>query len=139
VITANGSLPPENPLAQPDQARYRAQVNPVPNLTTSVPLDAELQVAYDAYLAEEPDEAPMSLERLPGIRAEVDAAVASITDLTFGGRFTFSEPSAPGLDDAPEIPLLVCTPVGAAASRPALYFLHGGGFFCNDHRIGLGR
>jgi acetyl esterase/lipase len=102
-----------------------------------VPLDAELQVAYDAYLAEEPELAPMSLEKLSGIRVEVDAAAAALEDLSHGGRFVVSQPSVPGLDGAPEIPLLVCTPVGAPASRPVLYFMHGGGFFCNDHRIGL--
>ena len=102
-----------------------------------VPLDAELQVAYDAYLAEEPDLAPMSLELLPGIRAEVDAAVAALEDLGRGGRFTVSEPAVPGLDGAPDVPLLVCTPTGAPASRPLLYYIHGGGFFCNDHRTGL--
>jgi acetyl esterase/lipase len=106
-------------------------------LSVPVPLDAELQVAYDAYLAEEPELAPMSLEKLSGIRAEVDAAAAALEDLSHGGRFVVSQPSVPGLDGAPEIPLLVCTPVGAPASRPVLYFMHGGGFFCNDHRIGL--
>ena len=100
-----------------------------------VPLDAEL--AYDAYMAEEPELEPMSLEMLPGIRAEVDAAVAAIGDLSRGGRFTVSQPSAPGLDGDPGIPLLVCTPVDAPASRPVLYYMHGGGFFCNDHRTGL--
>ena len=102
-----------------------------------VPLDAELQVAYDAYLAEEPDLAPMSLELLPGIRAEVDAAVAALEDLGRGGRFTVSEPAVPGVDGSPDVPLLVCTPTGAPASRPLLYYIHGGGFFCNDHRTGL--
>lgn len=105
-------------------------------LAAPVPLDAELQVGYDAYKAEEP-ELVMSLEKLSTIRAEVDAAVAALEDLSRGGRFTVSELSVPGLDGDPEIPLLVCTPAGAPASRPALYFLHGGGFFCNDHRLGL--
>lgn len=102
-----------------------------------VPLDAELQAAYDAYLETEPELAPMSLEMLPRIRAEVDAAVAALEDLSRGGRFTVSQPSVPGLDRDPEIPLLICTPTSAPASRPALYFMHGGGFFCNDHRTGL--
>lgn len=103
-----------------------------------VPLDVEVQVVYDAYLAEEPDLVPMSLEKLSVIRAGVDVAVAALEDLSHGGRFVVSQPSVPGLDDAPEIPLLVCTPSGAGpASRPALYFIHGGGFYCSDHRIGL--
>ncbi|HWG24362.1 alpha/beta hydrolase [Actinospica sp.] len=102
-----------------------------------VPLDAELHVAYDAYMAEEPDLAPMSLELLPGIRAEVEAEVAALGDLSRGGRFTVSQPSVPGLDGDPEIPLLICTPADAPASRPLLYYMHGGGYFCNDHRTGL--
>ncbi|MFB8766702.1 alpha/beta hydrolase [Nocardiopsis alba] len=102
-----------------------------------VPLDAELRIAYDAYLAEEPDPAPMSLEKLSVIRTEIDAEVAALEDLGHGGRFTVFQPSVPGLDGAPEIPLLVCTPSGAPASRPALYFIHGGGFYCGDHRTEL--
>jgi acetyl esterase/lipase len=105
--------------------------------TVPVPLDAELQLAYDAYRAEEPELAPMSIEMLPGIRAEVDAEVAAREDLSRGGRFIVSQPSVPGLDGDPEIPLLVCTPADAPASRPLLYYMHGGGFFCNDHRTGL--
>ena len=115
-------------------------MNPEPGKTATavpVPLDAELQVAYDAYIAEEPDQAPMSLDLLPGIRAEVEAGVAALGDLSRGGRFTVSEPAVPGLDGDPEVPLLVCTPAGASTSRPLLYYIHGGGFFCNDHRTGL--
>ncbi|MFI5808804.1 alpha/beta hydrolase [Streptomyces sp. NPDC051561] len=102
-----------------------------------VPLDVEVQVVYDACLAEKPDSAPMSLAKLSVSRAEDDAAVAAIEDLNCGGRFVVSQPSVPGLDGAPEIPLLVCTPSGAPASRPTLYFIHGGGFYCSDHRLGL--
>jgi acetyl esterase/lipase len=105
--------------------------------TATVPLDAELQVAYDAFMVEEPELTRMSLEMLPGIRAEVDAAVAMLDDLGRGGRFTVSQPSVPGPEGDSEIPLLICTPAGAPASRPALYYMHGGGFFCNDHRTGL--
>src|SRR5690348_10787670 len=79
----------------------------------------------------------MSLAMLTQIRAEVDAEVAALTDLGRGGRFTVAGPSAPGLHGDPAIPLLVCTPAGPPAARPALYFIHGGGFFCNDHRLGL--
>jgi hypothetical protein len=102
-----------------------------------VPLDAERQVAYDAYLAEEPDLAPMGLDVLLRIRAEVDAEVAALGGLSCGGRFTVAQPTVPGLDGDPEIPLLVCIPSGAPASRPVLHHIHGGGFFCNDHRTGL--
>ncbi|MEY9849033.1 acetyl esterase/lipase [Streptacidiphilus sp. BW17] len=105
--------------------------------TGAVPLDAEIQVEWDAFLAEVPNPALMSLEQLAEIRASVEAAVAAIDDLGQGGRFTVSEHSVPGRDGAPEVPLLVCTPAGAPASRPALYYLHGGGFYCNDHRLGL--
>ena len=66
-----------------------------------------------------PAGAPMSLELLAKIRAEVDAVVAKLGDLSHGGRFTISQPSVPGLDGDPEIPLLICTPAGAPVSRPA--------------------
>ncbi|KJY24639.1 alpha/beta hydrolase, partial [Streptomyces katrae] len=105
-----------------------------------VPLDAELRVVYEAYLSEEPDAAPMSFEKLSAIRAEADAAGEAHEeheDLSHGGRFTVFQPSVPGPDGAPGIPLLVCTPSGAPAARPALYFTHGGGFYGGDHRTGL--
>jgi acetyl esterase/lipase len=70
----------------------------------------------------------MSLELLPRIRAEVHAEVAALEDLSRGGRFIVSQPSVPGLDGAPEIPLLICTPADAPAPRPVLYYMHGGGF-----------
>ena len=66
-----------------------------------VPLDAELQVAYDASMAQEPELAPMSLEVLPGIRAEVDAEVAALGDLSRGGRFTVSSPRCPAWTATP--------------------------------------
>ena len=92
---------------------------------TPVPLDAELHVAYDAYMAEEPELAPMSLEMLPRIRAEADVAVVALDDLSRGGCLTVFESSVPSLDGDPEIPLLICSPVGEPASRPALYYMHG--------------
>ncbi|MEV7503862.1 alpha/beta hydrolase fold domain-containing protein [Streptomyces sp. NPDC093018] len=105
--------------------------------TGAVPSDAEIQVEWDAFLAEVPDPAPMSQEQLAEIRESVAAAVAAIDDLGPGGRFIVSEHSVPGQNGAPEVPLPVCTPAGVPASRPAPYYAHGGGFFCNDHRLDL--
>ncbi|MFK0173777.1 alpha/beta hydrolase [Streptomyces sp. NPDC090306] len=108
-----------------------------PEQTLPVPLDGQLRDALRGDATEQPEPVLMSAELLPQIRAEVDAAVAALDDLGRGGRFTVTQPAAPGLDGDPDVPLLVCTPVGAPTSRPTLYFVHGGGFFCNDHRTGL--
>ncbi|MEY9845261.1 acetyl esterase/lipase [Streptacidiphilus sp. BW17] len=100
-----------------------------------VPFDAELQRVYDAIMAEE--EPPISVERLADIRAEDTAGVPSHEALSRDGRFAVTERTVPGLPGDPEIALLICTPVDSPASRPVLYYSHGGGTFCGDHRIAL--
>lgn len=100
-----------------------------------VPFDAELLPAYALFIASDP--APMSDERLPEIRAQDATEVPPLADLERGGRFAVTERSVPGLPGDPDILLLICTPAGAPAPRPAIYHTHGGGMFSGDHRVGL--
>jgi len=67
----------------------------------------------------------MSSELLVKIRAEVAASVAALDDLSYGGRFTVSQPSVPGLDGDPAIPLLICTPAGAVSAEKSSAQLNG--------------
>ncbi|MBF9070421.1 alpha/beta hydrolase [Streptacidiphilus fuscans] len=104
-------------------------------MTVPVPFDAELQPVQAEIMAE--DEPPIGVERLAEIRAGDAAGVPSHETLSREGRFAVTERTVPGLPGEPEVPLLICTPVDAPASRPVLYYSHGGGTFCGDHRIAL--
>jgi acetyl esterase/lipase len=99
-----------------------------------VPFDNELLAVYNANKDEI---APMSPDRLPGIRADDADGVPQGDELSRDGRFTVTERSVPGLPGSPEIPLLICTPVGVPGPRPTIYYTHGGGMFCGDHRLDL--
>jgi acetyl esterase/lipase len=101
-------------------------------MAVPVPFDPDLLDAYQAIV--ESDDAPMSPERLPEIRAEDAGALPTLDELSRGGRFTVIERTVPGLPGDPEVRLLICTPVDAPASRPAVYYAHGGGMFAGDHR-----
>lgn len=104
-------------------------------MTPPVPFDAELWAAAAAEVEDDP--APMSLERLPEVRADWAAEVPSGDVLSRGGRFAVTERAVLGLPGDPEVALLVCTPVGAAGPRPVIYYVHGGGMFSGDHRAAL--
>jgi acetyl esterase/lipase len=99
-----------------------------------VPFDAELQTVYTGF---EDELEPMRPEMLPQIRAEGAGEVPQLEELGRDGRFDVTERAVPGLDGAPDVPLLICTPVGATGSRPAIYHTHGGGMFSGHHRAGL--
>jgi acetyl esterase/lipase len=103
-------------------------------MTAPVPFDAELLTVYTAI---KDGLAPMSLERLPEIRAEDAAEVPPVDELSRDGRFAVSERAVPGLPGSPEVALLICTPTDAPGPRPVIYHTHGGGMFSGDHRTGL--
>jgi len=105
-------------------------------MVSPVPFDAELLTAYTAIAGD--DVVPMSLDRLPEIRAEDAAEVPAADELARGGRFAVTERAVPGLPGDPEVRLLICTPAGVPGPRPAIYYTHGGGMFSGDHRVGLG-
>jgi acetyl esterase/lipase len=104
-------------------------------MVAPVPFDAGLLSSYAAIRAD--GSAPMSLDRLPEIRAEDAAEVPTGDELSRGGRFTVTERAVPGLPGNPEVTLLICTPTSAPAPRPVIYHTHGGGMFSGDHRAGL--
>ncbi|QEU96918.1 alpha/beta hydrolase [Streptomyces kanamyceticus] len=101
----------------------------------AIPFDAALLDGYRAVHGA--GSGPMSLERLPMVRAEDAAEVPPLDDLRRGGRFEVTSRSVPGASGTSEAELLICTPAavsGLAASRPAIYFVHGGGYFSGDPR-----
>jgi acetyl esterase/lipase len=102
---------------------------------TPVPFDAELLTTYTAIADD--GLAPMSLDRLPEIRAEDATEVPAGDELSRGGQFAVTERAVPGLRGNPEVMLLICTPTGSPEPRPAIYHTHGGGMFSGDHRAGL--
>ncbi|MEU0596922.1 alpha/beta hydrolase [Streptomyces sp. NPDC006393] len=60
-------------------------------------------------------------------------------DLTMDGAFEVTEPTVPGHEGAPGVPLLVCRPTApaAGAGRPLLYHVHGGGMVLGNRRLGV--
>lgn len=99
----------------------------------AIPFDAALLDGYRTVL--EAGSGPMSLERLSKVRAEDAAEVPTLDELRQGGRFEVTTHSVPGASGTPEAELLICTPAAVsdlAASRPVIYFVHGGGYFSGD-------
>ncbi|MFK0175284.1 alpha/beta hydrolase [Streptomyces xanthochromogenes] len=100
----------------------------------AVPIDATL---LDGYRAVKETGVPMSLERLPKVRAEDAAEVSTLDELQQGGRFEVVSRRVPSSSGRSETELLICTPAAVANSatpRPAIYFMHGGGYFTGDPR-----
>ncbi|MEU6404940.1 alpha/beta hydrolase [Streptomyces sp. NPDC046985] len=99
---------------------------------------------FDPELAAVLEEAGDMLR--PGLtRADLAAArrspameLAAALDLTLDGAFTTEDRTAPGPEGAPGVPLLICRPTApAAAARPVLYHVHGGGTVMGDNRLGV--
>lgn len=106
--------------------------------TTRPPFDPEL-VPAEAMLR-----AAMgvpTVETLPSLRSALsDGAIVpgvEPTDLTAGGRVHVEERQVPGPEGAPEITLLVLSPVDAHGPVAGLFNIHGGGMISGDRRTGI--
>jgi acetyl esterase/lipase len=100
------------------------------------PFDPELAAALAVLTEHFPPE--LTAELIPVLR-QPNPAMPRPTDdeLRRGGAFEVSERLVPGPEGAPEVPLLICRPAGAAVPAAAIYHVHGGGMILGDNRIGM--
>lgn len=100
------------------------------------PFDPELRPALDAMAAA--GRPAFTLENVELIRqAPPLFPVPTDDDLRRGGAFEVTTVRAPGPEGAPDVPLLICRPVGVSAPAGCLYYIHGGGMMFGDNRGGL--
>ncbi|MBX6767027.1 MAG: alpha/beta hydrolase [Actinomadura rubrobrunea] len=78
-----------------------------------------------------------TLEAIPECRERRPQPPVTDEDLRWGGAFEVEERAVPGPPGAPDVTLVICRPVKAAAPCPAIYYIHGGGMIMGDHRAGL--
>lgn len=101
-----------------------------------VPFDPELGAALSALGDQiSPSITPAAI----ALAREADAPMMpppTDEELSRGGTYTVAERAVPGPAGAPDISLLICTPVGADGARPAIYHTHGGGMVFGDNRAG---
>jgi acetyl esterase/lipase len=101
-----------------------------------VPFDPELAAALSALGDQiSPSITPAAI----ALAREADAPMMpppTDEELSRGGTYTVAERTVPGPADAPDISLLICTPVGVDGARPAIYHTHGGGMVFGDNRAG---
>jgi acetyl esterase/lipase len=99
------------------------------------PFDAEIEPALAAI---RPFITPWKdVASIPSDRQSL-LPVISDEELSRGGAFTVEERLVAGSVGAPDLPLLICRPTSAAAAtRPALYWMHPGGMIVGDARTGL--
>jgi acetyl esterase/lipase len=71
----------------------------------------------------------LSLENLAEVRAMATASLAILEAPIEADDVEVSRTFAPGRDGAPPVPMLVFRPKGAGGRRPAILFIHGGGYF----------
>ncbi|MEV6015811.1 MULTISPECIES: alpha/beta hydrolase [unclassified Streptomyces] len=100
------------------------------------PFDPELDAALAAVGPSVPS--GPTLADIAALRA-VQRAAEPAYDLTDGGAFTTMDVTVPGPAGAPDVSLLVITPVGPAEQgpRPVIYHSHGGGMVLGTNRAGV--
>ncbi|GAB4079509.1 alpha/beta hydrolase [Modestobacter muralis] len=100
------------------------------------PFDPEIAAVLQVLAGVMPSS--LTADLIPVLR-QPNPALPSITDeeLGRGGTFTVSTRSVPGPAGAPDVEVIVCLPVGAAAPVAAVLHTHGGGMVIGDARTGL--
>ncbi|TJZ95828.1 alpha/beta hydrolase family protein [Actinacidiphila oryziradicis] len=102
-------------------------------MTTRPTFDPELAPVVEAARQSFP---PLSAETLPMAR-EVSLAEAGALDLTAGGAVRVEERQVPGPEGAPDLTVLILSPVDDSRPKPGMYHIHGGGMVMGDRRLGL--
>jgi acetyl esterase/lipase len=103
------------------------------------PFDPELAagLAAAAEVAGDSFRPSFDREQIPALRQAMQLQAVTDDDLRRGGAFALEPRLVPGPPGGPEVALLICHPVGAAAPVPAIYHIHGGGMIFGDNRTGL--
>lgn len=117
--------------AQEPDAQEPAPIGPPP------PFDPELSAALGMIRGQFPRLS--TLESIAEVRQARIDTLPPVTDddLRLDGAFEVEERAVPGPPGAPDVPLLICRPVGAEAPYPAIYHIHGGGMVLGDNRTDL--
>ncbi|MGI5283074.1 alpha/beta hydrolase [Nonomuraea polychroma] len=96
-------------------------------------LDPEIRAALEQMPLPDFGLASVAPEDLPGVRAQINAFLAAAppaeTDVTIEDRHV------PGPDGAPDVRVRIYRPGGEGTSRPALYWIHGGGMVIGTPEI----
>jgi acetyl esterase/lipase len=104
--------------------------------TIRPPLDPELAPVEEAMRAVFPT---VSDETLPETRRLLADGSAGMEpeDLTAGGRVRVEERQVPGPEGAPDITLLILSPVEDRGPKGAIFHIHGGGMVSGTRRTGV--
>ena len=105
-----------------------------PQVGPPVPIDPELRAALEA--ARDGLAGPPS-DRVERARQTAWDTRPSLEELERDGAFAVEERHVPGPEGAPDVLLVICTPVGAGPAVPGVFFVHGGGMVAGHSRSGL--
>jgi acetyl esterase/lipase len=125
----------EAPASEAPASEAPASATPVGAPGPPPPFDPELAAFAREFRATWPSVTPAMI---PLLRQPAALPRPSDTELARGGAFTVETRAVPGPAGAPDLPLLICLPAGAAGPTPLLYHLHGGGLFAGEARFDIG-